>query len=289
VRREDLDDTSSVASCASSAGGGDNEERAEVQRILQEKLRHVLQWDDEPVAQGGASHDDPNPETARRQGAKERDDDVQGGGQAEEVEEEVEEKDGTEEFEFRLFSSVKPGFKIVLEDDRPFKPGGGGIVAKRPASYYLRPPMTAEARRRFESVSVTGDEIISRSHRPCWGLALPWKVVATLQVTSNPATPPSSGAAALVAQEVGEKAKRTRPGKKTRIQRRQKDRAATAMKEREEEAKTTKEEHLKAKKKRLNHAKKMRARAKAKEKKQQLGVQESVQGGSVAGRPEGSI
>jgi len=277
VRREDLNDTSSVESLAS----GEDEERADLQRVLREKLQDVMGWD-----QHGSSFPSSTPShgdlTSKGPAGCRRDDSRDGGAATDDKGEEP----AAEEFEFRLFRSAKPGMKVILEEERPFKPGDGGIIARRPASYYVKPPASAEERRRFETVSLTGDEVLARSSRPYWGLELPWRIVAKLEA-ANTAKPLPLEGPKVVTKAAGEIGKRKRPGKKRRIARRQKDRAAKQEQEQQEKEKITKEEHLKAKKKRLNHAKKMRARIKAKEKQKKLAPEvaaadELVQGASAS-------
>ena len=124
-------------------------------------------------------------------------------------------------------------------------------------------------RARYEASVVTFDQIMERSQQRFWGLERPWKTIATINLSSKR----KGDLYTVVAEEEKDddekkKRRRKRPGKKMRIKQRTRAKAMKEKKEAEEKAKLEKEEHLKAKKRRLNHVKKLRARAKAKEKKQ---------------------
>lgn len=226
---------------------------AELQTKLRDQLATTLEWaalEYEPLRK-----DEAPPSSAEAV--------ADGGGEC------VNEVDGhqpPEEFEFRLFSTEKQGSKIVLEEEKPSGTGVGGIVAKRPASYYYARPATAEERKQYESCVVKYDDIIKGSQERWWGLEYPWKIVAKLTLTSKKARQLSRGNKTHISAG-DKKKKRTRPGKKVRILRRKRDREIKGKDESEKQAQVSKEEHLKAKKRRLNHVKKLRARAKAKVKK----------------------
>lgn len=168
------------------------------------------------------------------------------------------------EFEFRLFSSAAAAPKVVLENDKEAH-GEGGLVARRPTSYFMVTDVPAELKRQYEFAAVSGEEVLDRSRWRSWGLDLPWKV--TKITTSRKARPGDAGTETGRIEEAPDPAKRKRPGKKTRIALRTKERAKRAQEEMATKKQVDKEEHLKDKKKRLNRLKKLRKRAKDKEKK----------------------
>lgn len=230
------------------------EERERLREALNARLADSLKWDltevqpEEPLPQK-------RPEAVE---AAEGD-----GGEGTETEED----EPPETFEFRMFGSSKPATTVVLEKDRPFKPGQGTIIARRPTSFYFARP-SPQTRKEFESVLVTWEQIMEKSQQRAWGLERPWKTIASITVSDGKSKNDGKGPSTAVAEAKGEEKKgRKRLGKKTRIIRRKRERASAAKKEAEEKARLEKEEHVKAKKKRLNHVKKLRARAKAKEKK----------------------
>ena len=169
------------------------------------------------------------------------------------------------EFQFRLFSSATAAPKVVLENDREAL-GEGRFVANRPASYFLATDVPAELKRQFEFAAVSGDGVLYRSRWRRWGLELPWKVASTF-TTTRKAKPGGEGTELGRTDEAPNRAKVKRPGKKTRIALRTKERAKKAQEEAATKKQMDKDEHLKDKKKRLNRLKKLRKRAKDKEKK----------------------
>lgn len=250
MRRDELDDGSSVAS-----SDENDEVKARLREALSARLAHSLEWDITPIQ--------PQEPLSRKSAG-----DV-GAGTGENVddEDETDEDEPPETFAFRLFGSSKATTTVVLEKDRPFKPGEGNIVARRPISFYLSRP-SAREREEYASVVMTWEQIMERSRQRMWGLERPWKTIATINSSDGkPKGIKKPGSSSATEGQDGGKGKRTRLGKKARIAKRKRDKATAAKKEAEEKAKLEKEEHIKAKKKRLNHVKKLRARAKAKAKK----------------------
>ena len=257
VRRNELDDRSSVDSAEV-----DEEARAHLREVLNSKLASSLSWDITPIQQPAAV---PPPPAKIELPAEDAQD--------EHPTETEDEEEPPEEFEFRLFGTSQPAAKILLEKDRPFKPGEGGIIARRPISYYFARPATAAERARYEASVMTFEQIIERSRRRFWGLERPWKTVATITVRSKRKGGlkdelPGSVVCEGPDEEGKKMRRRKRPGKKMRIKQRMREKARKEKQEAEEKARLEKDEHLKAKKKRLNSIKKVRARAKAKAKKQ---------------------
>ncbi|SPN98933.1 uncharacterized protein DNG_01972 [Cephalotrichum gorgonifer] len=247
VRREELNEAPCVDSPPES-----EEVRAQLLEALNARMANTLEWEELVPAQ--PLEQQPREALSGIDLAAER-----------ETGEGTDEEELPEVFSFRLFGSSKPTAKVELENDLPFKPGQGGIVARRPASYYFARPSPGQ-KREYASALVTWEQIMERSERRCWGLERPWKTIATITTTlkGKPGCGGNGGSRIVAEGQEEEKKRRRRLGKKTRIVRRKRMRALEAKKEAEEKARAAKEESLKAKKKRANHAKKVRARAKAK-------------------------
>lgn len=267
MRRDELDEESSVAS-----SDENDETKAQLREALSAKLAMSLEWDLVPSQPGDLP--------LRNRGEQAGPAAGENGDEAVETEED----ERPETFEFRLFGARKPATTVVLEKDRPFKPGEGGIVARRPTSFYFSRPSQRE-REEYASVLVTWEQIMEKSRQRAWGLEKPWKTIASITVSDGRSNGGQKGSATVAAGDGdGKKRTRKRPGKKSRIASRKRDRAAAAKKAAEEKARLEKEEHLKAKKKRLNHIKKVRARAKAKQKK---AAERAAAGGEAAGEKGG--
>ena len=170
------------------------------------------------------------------------------------------EDDDQGEFAFRLFSTAGATSKVVLEDESPGT-GEGGLVSSRSPSFYLAPKLSKEQTKAIGQAAVSVDDILLRSKRPLWGLAMPWKVTKI----SMPRGAKAPGAD-TAAEEDGAN-KRKRPGKRKRIGLRIKKKAREERVEAASKKAIDKEEHLKEKKKRLNRLKKLRKKAKNREQK----------------------
>lgn len=294
VRRSELDDRSSVSSDDS-----DEVSRDRLRETLHAKLANSFAWDPIPAPVAASAppqtpsvHSKTIPTTMS--GGVSQPKDLAGGDREESTATDEEQDEPLpEEFEFRLFGG--PGLaatKIVLEKDRPYKPGEGTIVSRRPISFYFSRPATGNARARYEASVVTFDQIMERSQQRLWGLERPWKTVATINISSKGKAKGPSNATMVVATDGGEMNKtRKRPGKKKRIKKRKMAEVSKERRAAEEKAKLDKEEHLKAKKKRLNLVKRLRSRAKAKEKKQaarDVAANENTEAEGTALEKEGS-
>ncbi|RDA84365.1 hypothetical protein CP532_2604 [Ophiocordyceps camponoti-leonardi (nom. inval.)] len=165
------------------------------------------------------------------------------------------------EFDFRLFSTAGSVPKVVLDADSEL-PGDGDIVAKRPPTHYLA-SIPEELRKEYEVASVSGEDVLARSRCRSWGLELPWKVIT---ITTISKAGLKSGLTMESAADAGA-GKRKRPGKKTRIALRKRERVARERHDLKAKQEVEKAEHLKNKKTKLNRTKKLRRRAKDKEKK----------------------
>ncbi|KAM0235816.1 hypothetical protein ACHAPO_005602 [Fusarium lateritium] len=171
------------------------------------------------------------------------------------------EDDHEEAFVFRLFSKAPATQKVVLEEDTG--PTGTGVfVSGRPLSYYMVTDIPAQRKQEYAMASISGDEVLARSHNRAWGLELPWKV--TKLTVSRKASPDGK----VKGDDVRGKRK---PGKKQRISLRKRAKEKEEKEVAEAKKVADKEEQIKDKKKRMNRLKKLRKRAKAKGQKQPKG------------------
>ncbi|ODA84049.1 hypothetical protein RJ55_02567 [Drechmeria coniospora] len=171
------------------------------------------------------------------------------------------------EFEFRLFSSAAGAAPKVILDDHLAAQGEGGLVHQRPESYYLVTSVTSALRQEYACVAVSGEDVHERSQTRFWGCEVPWKVTKISSTRRGKARQRASNNDEPEGDEATGARKRKRPGKKTRIAQRNKERARKVTAEAVKMQQMEKEEHIKDKKKRLNRLKKLRKRAKEKEKK----------------------
>lgn len=186
------------------------------------------------------------------------------------------EGDGREEYEFNLFGGVTGApTKVVLEDDS--KPrGDGALESRHPRAFYLAEKLSDEERRKLLFAAVSGEQVLERSRQRWWGMEYPWRVTHITTVTK---TAPDGTTQTKAAPDEDEARKmKRRPGKKTRIAQRmrerkkkekaeQAERKAREKKEEAEKKAKEKEEQVKDKKARMNRLKKLRKRAKNREQK----------------------
>ncbi|QUC18837.1 uncharacterized protein UV8b_03078 [Ustilaginoidea virens] len=175
------------------------------------------------------------------------------------------------EFDFRLFRSAGAPARVVLEQEPTAQQAPGGLVRRRDPSSYL--PRVPDARRQeYRLAAVSGEHVLARSARPCWGLQLPWKV-ERVAVTrkAGPGDQDAAAAAARGSEEGGRRARTKRLGKRRRIAVRARIKALRDKEAADASRALGKEEHLKEKKKRLNRAKKLRRRARDRETKASQG------------------
>ncbi|KAG5917279.1 hypothetical protein E4U53_004217, partial [Claviceps sorghi] len=182
-----------------------------------------------------------------------------------------------DEFEFRLFSSRPPARVTLEDDDDAAKPREGAIANPRPPSFYLASHIPRTLKNEYRLAAVSGEHVMLRSHRPSWGMAYPWRVVTGVcaargtrtqeGVLSSTGARGGKGADADAHADEDGARPRKRPGKRTRVARRRRERAERERQEAERRRAVDKEEHVREKKKRLNRLKKLRKRAKNKEMK----------------------
>ncbi|KAK4103940.1 hypothetical protein N658DRAFT_556959 [Parathielavia hyrcaniae] len=201
---------------------------------------------------------------------------------------------GEAEFAFRLFSTATTTTttgtadavpKVVLAPDDvdvDSRPYSGPALSQRPVSHYLRGELTPRERAQFEASAVAGQEVLAWAGRRAWGLEVPWRLTrVVLAVGGNgrgrvrgggvegklQQQQSEGGLGEGMGKEEKEKKKKKRPGKKSRIVLRKREKARREIEAAVQKRQMSKEEHLKEKKKRLNHLKKLKRRQKEKEKK----------------------
>lgn len=255
VRREDLN-----LSDDSPSDGEDGGHNDELRAKLNAQIARTLGLDDSYMVTTASDHPVRKPQlaqpkTAINDGSSDLESDDGAGDDAMQMDDA-----GEEEFAFRLFSSAAPAQKIILEEDLGPKGEGGFVHPARPLPYYMVTSLSEQQKQEYAFASVSGDQVLARSHGRHWGLELPWKVT-TISVTRKCRPGEVTGS-----KEAGDEKKR-RPGKKQRISlRKRAEERAEAQKE-EAVKLLEKEEHVKDKKKRLNRLKKLRRREQAKEAK----------------------
>ncbi|KAF2157008.1 hypothetical protein K461DRAFT_9200 [Myriangium duriaei CBS 260.36] len=173
-----------------------------------------------------------------------------------------------DEVAFNLFArpagnNAAPATKIQLRSPSPVEGEGGVLRLGRPDAYYFRGALTEELRAEYDDAAMYGEEVRRLARMVCPGLAYKWKVT----LLSAGREKVDATAARVEEREM----RRTRPGKKTRIKRRQ---VAVKKKEKvaeEQEAKAVKERADREKKAKRNREKKFKKRARDKAKKQTAG------------------
>jgi len=195
-----------------------------------------------------------------------------------------------DQLEFQLFATSKPtaeaANRIRLRSATPPTGDSGFVDPKRPSSYYFASPLSDSEKDNLDDSALSGAQVLVCSQAPWPGSAYPWKVLhLPPSVLTRPARSQNSAYqdAALLAKLTGregfERKKRTRKGKKTRIQIRTKltaSRNAAKTKEAEEREKRT----------RRNREKKVKKKAKEKAKKAGEGVTEASGDAAMGGDDE---
>lgn len=243
MRREDLDDLDD----SDSSSDGDSSYDSDFEDQLNAQIAKALGIDD-------AASDSTFRIEAIEAGSTE---DIIGTNQEKQTSEDA--------YEFNLFSTGSPMSKVVLLD--PNEKSEGAILHPRPSSHYKVLPLSAEQRNQFAFAALSGDDVYRLSQQRSLGLELPWRVT-TIKVTRRAKAGESKESHS---DQAAASLTRKRPGKKTRIMRRQKERDNKAKAEELAKKQLEKEEHTKDKKKRMNRIKKLRKRAKEKEMKAAAG------------------
>ncbi|KAK3994777.1 hypothetical protein QBC44DRAFT_391015 [Cladorrhinum sp. PSN332] len=180
------------------------------------------------------------------------------------------------EFDFRLFSTSAPSQKVVIGTrEEEAIPGEHVPFARRPMSHYIRGELTAQEKEQFRLAAVSAEDVFNAASQRAWGYEVPWRVTRiTVVGHKGQQHQPVFGTAV----EAEGKRKKTRPGKKTRIVLRTREKAKREeMEKRKAEVEKrqnqlmSKEEHMREKKKRLNRERKLKRKMKEKEKKGVVG------------------
>ncbi|KAK3903757.1 hypothetical protein C8A05DRAFT_32496 [Staphylotrichum tortipilum] len=206
--------------------------------------------------------------------------------------EQDQDQDEPAEFAFRLFSTPAETTtaaaevqKVVLApDDEAEMPYTGPALSQRPLSSYIRGPLSPREQEQFFQAAVTGADVHAWAGWRAWGLEVPWRVtkISVVLGKGQQAKPGVVGVGGVV-----EKKKGKRPGKKSRIVLRKREKAKKEAVEAAGKQKVSKEEHLKEKKKRLNRERKLKRRQKEREKKA-TAKGEGAEGGGEASSDGGS-
>ncbi|KAG8532822.1 uncharacterized protein KY384_002700 [Bacidia gigantensis] len=188
----------------------------------------------------------------------------------------LEPKDDTHEesdtFEFRLFSKdTKYGAadasrhdsprKIALRSPTPVRGDGGFVVARRPKSYYFIQQASEDQESQYRDATISGEGILAGLAIKWKGSELPWRVS---HVTSSirPALRSTNGG-----DPAGDRTKRTRKGKKSRIAARTRIAEISKRKMAEQRQKIEEEEAEKLKRMNKNREKKLKRRQKKRDTK----------------------
>jgi hypothetical protein len=166
-----------------------------------------------------------------------------------------------EEFAFRLFAS-EPARKIVIKEEDV---GQGAFVGARDPRIFILGRAEGERKRGFESVAVSGEEVIRRKGLRAWGLEVPWRV---LVVRDGRSMRSSKGSEVVEEEKEGDiKGRKKRAGKKRRILIRVRKRKEQEVRERRKKEEAEKEERKREKRTRRNREKKVKRKMKEKAKK----------------------
>lgn len=164
------------------------------------------------------------------------------------------------------------------EDEAPFS---GPALSQRPISYYIRGELSLHETEQFQRAAVTGQDVLAWAGQRAWGLEMPWRVTKITVTVKGKESADGQ-------QQSVTGTKKKRPGKKSRIVLRKRDKAKKEAAAALEKQKMSKEEHLKEKKKRLNREKKLKRRQKEKEKKLAQKGAAGGEGGETESETDGS-
>lgn len=301
VRRADLADSASEGSSSSDENASLNAElRAKLQARLASSL-NLGEFLQAPITAPAAAEKKEQPQSGRPDEQQQEDrqeseppTDVEAGT----AEGHGQGADAEEAFEFRLFHTAQSPAKIVLPTDETEgggPAGEGGMVRRRPLSYYIAHAPTPAQRAEIASAAVSGEDVLRRAQQRWWGMEMPWKVTQVTVQTKvkggrsvSVSFPTTTAGGVPQGVESERKKPNRRPGKKKRIALRMKAREAQRKAEEEEKARLTKEEAIREKKKKLNRQKNQKRRAKAKEAKLANKATESENGEGQTGDHDAS-
>ena len=177
-----------------------------------------------------------------------------------------------EDFAFRLFAS-EPARQIAIREEDA---GTGAFVGTRDPRVFILGRAEGERKRGFESVAISGEEVLRRKGMRAWGLEVPWRVL----VVRNGSSMKGAKGSGTGGEDwkVGDiKGKKKRAGKKRRILIRVRKRKGEEQKERKRREEAEREEREREKRTKKNREKKVKRKMKEKAKKAGNG-----EGGTVA-------
>ena len=185
-------------------------------------------------------------------------------------------EDHEQEFEFRLFSSAAPGTtgeegdrsvqKVILVDDEENIGGGGFVVRERNRGYYFAEEAGVERKLGFETMALSGEEVLSRARKRAWGLEVPWRV-RVLKVVGKKAKGGTEADGVVAVEDETQESKKKKPGKKRRIFLRERKKLREKLQEQKKAEKARMEETEREKRTRRNREKKVKRKMKEKAKK----------------------
>lgn len=139
------------------------------------------------------------------------------------------------------------------------------MVRNRNPKYFFAEKAVGEEKWCFETAALSGEEILDLSKRRAWGLEVPWRVKVLKVVGKSKST--GDSASKIEALEIGDEAKRKRPGKKRRVILRQREKTRAEKEEKRRKEQELKVETEREKRTRRNREKKVKKKLKEKAKK----------------------
>ncbi|KIM96016.1 hypothetical protein OIDMADRAFT_148537 [Oidiodendron maius Zn] len=167
-----------------------------------------------------------------------------------------------EDFAFRLFAS-EPARQIVIREEDA---GTGAFVGTRDPRVFILGRAEGERKRGFESVAISGEEVLRRKGMRAWGLEVPWRVLVVRNGSSMKGTK-GSGTSGEDWKVRDIKGKKKRAGKKRRILIRVRKRKGEEEKERKRREEAERGEREREKRTKKNREKKVKRKMKEKAKK----------------------
>ena len=167
-----------------------------------------------------------------------------------------------EDFAFRLFAS-EPARQIAIREEDA---GTGAFVGTRDPRVFILGRAEGERKRGFESVAISGEEVLRRKGMRAWGLEVPWRVL----VVRNGSSMKGAKGSGTGGEDwkVGDiKGKKKRAGKKRRILIRVRKRKGEEEKERKRREEAERGEREREKRTKKNREKKVKRKMKEKAKK----------------------
>lgn len=180
----------------------------------------------------------------------------------------VPEEGGEQIFEFRLFESERKAEdqqvevqKVVLGGDDE-NTGEGGFVKMRDPRVFVVGKALGKRKAWFETLAVSGEDVLDNAGKRAWGLEVPWRVRAIRVVEQQKRG--EVGDVVIHVEEDNRDPKKKRPGKKRRIVLRGRKKARDEMAEKKRAEAASKEDAERDKRTRRNREKKVKRRRKEK-------------------------